>query len=269
MNINKFSILIILIISFTIFLVLSQIIFNYIFQKEPYLYYGSFPIENKNLKLAKEFPIRAKAVLVLEGDILKVYLPRNSNYFDLVLKDIKIFLYDVSIKLNKIVRPYFIERQNLKAPDIYSFYIKLVGLIFFSVVFISGRLYTVFDSRNFKLFLLHYYKHILKNFILFSFIIGSFFIISVLLFKNSRVIYPYIILALSAILAASPFRSFFINFLWYMFFFIIGLFYIDVKFISIGLIFLILLNFIFNYIEIFSDKTIKVKEEKKIDRYKR
>ena len=265
MKMKSLSVYIISIISFAIFLMLSQIIFNYIFQKEPYLYYGSFPIENKNLKFSKEIPDQAKAVLTLEGDIIKVYLPKNSNYFDIILKDIKVFLYDTSIKLNKIIKPYFIEKSNLKAPDIYNYYIKLVGMVLFSVLFISGRLYTVFDKKNFKLFLLHYYKDNLKRLLLFSVVIGSFVIITLLFFKNMNLLYSYIFLALGAIFVASIFKNVFLNFLVYIMFMILSIFWVDIKYTSITLLILIILNMVYNYISFFSDKTIKTKEEKKIE----
>ncbi|WGS64230.1 hypothetical protein [Marinitoga aeolica] len=265
MKVKKISIYILLVIFFSIFLSLSQIIFDYIFQKEPYLYYGSFPIESNNLKFSKEFPQQAKAVLSLEGNILKVYLPKNSKYFDLILKDLKVFLYDTSIKLNKIVKPYFIEKENLKTPEVYNYYIKIIGLVFYFTIFISGRVFTIFDKNNLILFMLHYYKEFFKRFIFLLFNVFSFIAIALLVLHNIDELYVFFIYALLSMLIASVFENIYLNILISLIFSIIPLFLNDIIISLFVLIVGFIICIIYNYISIFYNKIINVKEEKKVE----
>ncbi|NUU99449.1 hypothetical protein XO12_04845 [Marinitoga sp. 1154] len=263
---TKISIFISLFLSFIIFLSLSQMMFNYIFQNEPYFYYGSFPIENKNLMFSKTFPQQAKAVLVLEDDILKVYLPKDNEYFDLILKDIKSFLYDISIKLNKIVKPYFIEKKNLKFPDIYDYYIKILRSVFYSVIFFSGWMFSLFDKNNLKLFFLHYYKEISIRFLIFLSAIILYLIPIFFFFSNYNIFLSSLIYALSAIFIVSIFENIYLNLFMYIVFGIINFdnIIISNKIYLIILFLTLLINFIFNYISIFITR-----EAAKIERNKR
>ncbi|WP_129408909.1 hypothetical protein [Marinitoga lauensis] len=265
MKVKKISIYILLVIFFSIFLSLSQIIFDFIFQKEPYLYYGSFPIESNNLKFSKEFPQQAKAVLSLEGDILKVYLPKNSKYFDLILKDLKVFLYDTSIKLNKIVKPYFIEKENLKTPEVYNFYIKIIGLVFYFTIFISGRIFTIFDKNNLILFMLHYYKEYFKRVFFLLSAIFSFIAIELLILHDISELYLFLIYALLSILLTSVFENIYLNILIPLVFSIIALFFENIIFALFILLAGFIISIVYNYISIFYNKTINVKEEKEVE----
>ncbi|SHE63609.1 hypothetical protein SAMN02745164_00838 [Marinitoga hydrogenitolerans DSM 16785] len=269
MIIRKINIYIILLIAFSVFLSLSQIIFNYIFQKEPYLYYGSFPIESENLKFSKEFPKQAKAVLVLEENILKIYLPKESKYFNTILKDLKVFLYDTSIKLNKIVKPYFIEKKDLKAPDIYNYYLKILGLVFFSVIFFGGTLFSVFDKNNLTLFILHYYKNFFQRFLIFLSVILSFIFIAFSFLKDINFLYVYFVYAIGAVFFRSIFNKIYIDILSYAVFISAAMFVNDLFIVLMILILMAMFNIIYNYMSIFYTKTIRIKEENKIERNKR
>ncbi|WP_165144908.1 hypothetical protein [Marinitoga sp. 38H-ov] len=246
------------IIFLIIYLLSSQIIFNYIFQNEPYFYYGSFPIESKNLKFSKEFPQQAKAVLSLEDNILKIYLPKDSDYFDLIFKDIKVILYDISIKLNKIVKPYFIEVSNLKSPDIYLLFLKISGLIVYTIIFFNGLFFSVFDKNNLKLLFLHYYKTISLRIFSFLFVILSFFLI--IYFFNSNLII-YILSALSMVFLSSVSKNFYIYLLMYIIGLILSLNLYNIKYFIIILFLSFVINIIINTIIIYFTKTNKVKEE--------
>lgn len=261
---NKKAVYLSSILFLIVYLFLSQMIFNYIFQNEPYFYYGLFPIESGNLKLSKEFPQQAKAILTLEDTILKVYLPKNSNYFDLIFKEIKIILYDISIKLNKIVKPYFIEVSNLKAPNVYLLYLRLSGLIAYTIVFFNGLIFTLFDKNNLKLLLLHYYKTIMMRLFSFLIIIFSFFLI--LYYFNPDIII-YIIYSLSFVFLASIFKKNYIKLIFYIIGFVVSFYVNNIKIAIIILLISILFNIILNTISIYKVKNSK--EENQIERNKR
>jgi hypothetical protein len=245
---KNIKIYIILLIGLTIFLSLSQIIFDYIFQKEPYFYYGSFPIENENLKFAKNFPKEAKAVLSLEGNILKVYLPDNSNYFDLIFKDLKVFLYDTSVKLNKLVKPYFIDKKDLKPPKVYEKYIKIQGIGILIALFLSGRIFSLFNDKNMKIFLLHYYKEIFQRFIFFIFSIIIMLFLIWVVFKDIKFIYSFVFYSLASIFIASIFSNIYWNLMTITIFIALSMYADNIFYSLITLGISIIINFVFSII---------------------
>ncbi|AEX86180.1 hypothetical protein Marpi_1799 [Marinitoga piezophila KA3] len=207
---------IIMLLSFTGIMLLSNMIFDHIFQKEPYLYYGSLPIESKNLKYTKTFPKKAKAVLSLEDNIMKIYIPKNTRYFDNIFKDIKVFLYDASLKKNTIVKPYFIDSPLLKPPDIYNRYIKILGIIIFVFISLSGYIFSFFNKNNLRLLLLHYYPEILKRFLIFIAITFSYIGILFILRNDLNLFLLYIVMAFVAILLTTISNKSFLNLIIYV-----------------------------------------------------
>lgn len=176
-----------------------DIFFN-IFKNEKFYLMGRTNFSNEKIIHTENKPKRAKAVFETEKNgVLKVTIPENNAYYNIIKDDIQLISYYISKSENKLISYYVIKDENLKTSDTFELYRKIIftGTIIFLIF--AGNLFRVLNPKKFYLMKFGYYREFFKDIIMFSVFVFFVFILYFSGFMHTENYFPLFMYGLSSV----------------------------------------------------------------------